>query len=82
MVGTEYKWLRPEKLPHWEVAIRGEYLYGQNAVPHATFNPQVADDNNHSVSVGPGLLSKDTGGFLGLLECGKRAGEVLNTGGC
>jgi hypothetical protein len=66
--------------PHWEVAIRGGYFYDQNPVPDATFNPQVADANNHSVSVG--LLCKNPGRFLGLLEYRKLTGEFLISGGC
>ncbi len=74
MVGTEYKWLRPEKLPHWEVAVRGGYWYGPNAVPDSTFSPAVPDSNNHAVSIGLGLLCKETGRFLGLFECGNQGG--------
>ena len=74
MLGTEYKWLRPERLPHWEVALRAGYWFGQNAVPDATFNPQVPDANNQNLSVGLGVLCKDNGRFLGLLQCGSTGG--------
>ena len=77
MVGTEYKWLRPEKLPHWEVAVRGGYWYGPNAVPDSTFSPAVPDSNNHAVSIGLGLLCKERGRFLGLFECGNQGGGKL-----
>jgi len=74
MVGTEYKWLRPEKLPHWEVALRGGYWYGPNAVPDSTFSPSVPDSDNHAISIGLGLLCKEKGRFLGLFECGSEGG--------
>ena len=74
MTGTEYKWLHPEKLPHWEVAARGGFWFGQNAVPDPTFNPSVPDADNYTVSVGLGLLCKDAGRFLGLFQCGRTDG--------
>jgi len=74
MVGTEYKWLRPEKLPHWEVAVRGGYWYSQNAVPDSSFDPSVPDANSHAISIGLGLLCKEKGRFLGLFECGREGG--------
>jgi hypothetical protein len=72
----------PRELCRLGLAIRGGYFYDQNPVPDAAFNLQVADANNHSVSVGLDLLCKDAGRFLGLLECGKLAGKFLNTCGC
>ncbi len=69
MIGTEYKWLRPERLPHWEVALRGGYWHSQSAVPDTSFSPTVPDADNHSISVGLGLLCKEQGRFLGLLAC-------------
>lgn len=74
MVGTEYKWLRLERLPGWEVALRGGYWYSQNAIPDSSFSPTVPDANNHSISVGLGLLCKDKGHFLGLFPCGNSNG--------
>ena len=74
MVGTEYKWLRPARLPHWEVAVRGGYWYGPNAVPDSTFSPSVPDSDNHAISIGLGLLCKEKGRFLGLFECGSEGG--------
>jgi len=73
-VGTEYKWLRPDRLPHWEVAVRGGYWYGPNAVPDSTFSPSVPDSDNHALSIGLGLLCKEKGRFLGLFECGNQGG--------
>ncbi len=77
MVGTEYKWLQLEHLRDWEVALRGGYWYSQNAVPDSSFTPTVPDANNHSISVGLGLLCKETGHFLGLFPCGNPDGGFL-----
>ena len=70
MIGTEYKWLQLEHMPGWEIAVRGGYWYSQNAVPDSSFTPTVPDANNHSLSVGLGLLCKGQGHFLGLFPCG------------
>jgi long-chain fatty acid transport protein len=70
MFGTEYKWLDPAWLPHHDVALRGGYWYSQNAVPSSTLEPAVSDNNNHSVSVGVGVLCKGGGRFAGFIPCG------------
>lgn len=75
MIGTEYKWLQVERLPDWEVALRGGYWFSQNAVPNSSFTPTVPDADNHSISTGLGLLCKGKGHFLGLFPCGKSADE-------
>lgn len=75
MIGTEYKWLRPELLPHWEVALRGGYWHSQTPVPDATFVPTVPDSDNHSISIGLGVLCKEAGRFLGLIPCGEETGR-------
>lgn len=77
MLGTEYKWLRLDKLPEWEVALRGGYWYAQTAVPSSTFSPGIPDANNNAVSIGLGLLCKEKGHFLGLIECGSSSGGKL-----
>ncbi|HKW85919.1 MAG TPA: outer membrane protein transport protein [Nitrospiraceae bacterium] len=74
MIGTEYKWLQVERLPHWEVALRGGYWHSQNAIPDTTFTPSVPDSDNHAISIGLGLLCKERGQFLGLIECGSEGG--------
>jgi len=74
MIGTEYKWLQVERLPDWEIALRGGYWHSQNAVPDSSFSPTVPDSDNHSISVGLGLLCKDKGHFLGVLPCGHSGG--------
>lgn len=70
MFGTEHKWLELERLPDWEVALRGGYWFSQTPVPNATFDPSIPDADNHSISIGLGLLCKDNGRFLGLFQCG------------
>jgi len=74
MIGTEYKWLRLETLPHWEVALRGGYWHSQNAIPDTTITPSVPDSDNHAISIGLSLLCKEKGRFLGLFECGSEGG--------
>jgi len=74
MVGTEHKWLHPEPLPNWEVALRGGYWHSQSPTPDSSFNPSVPDADNHSISIGLGFLCKGRGRFLGLVECGSSDG--------
>jgi long-chain fatty acid transport protein len=75
MVGTEYKWLRPQMLPEWEVAARAGYWHSQTPIPDFSFNPEIPDSDNHSISVGLGLLCQGNGQFLGLFRCGRRGEE-------
>ncbi len=70
MIGTEYKWLRPRLLPDWEVALRGGYWFSETPIPDRTFDPAIPDSDNHSISVGLGLLCKGNGRFFGLFRCG------------
>ncbi len=69
-VGTEYKWLEPSWLPHWDVAVRSGYTRTENPVPAATFNPATLSLSAHTLSVGTGFLCKGPGRFLGLIPCG------------
>ena len=69
-VGTEYKWLDPSWLPHWDVAVRSGYTRTENPVPAATFNPATISLSAHTLSVGVGFLCKGPGRFLGLMPCG------------
>jgi len=71
MLGTEHKWLHVEQLPHWEVALRGGYSRSQSPIPDATFNPTVPESDFHGLSVGLGLLCKESASFLGVIPCGK-----------
>lgn len=68
-VGTEYKWLDPSWLPHWDVAVRSGYTRTENPVPSATFNPATISLPSHTLSVGTGFLCKGPGRFLGLIPC-------------
>ena len=70
MVGTEHRWLHPDILPNWEIALRGGYWFSQSPTPDSSFNPSIPDADNHSISVGLGLLCKEGGRFLGFVECG------------
>jgi long-chain fatty acid transport protein len=73
-VGTEYKWLDPSWLPHWDIAVRSGYTRTENPVPAATFNPATISLSAHTLSVGMGFLCKGPGKFLGLIPCGSESG--------
>ncbi len=70
MVGTEYKWLALESLPHWDVALRAGYTNQQNQMPDLTYDPGLPSSDLHIVGGGVGLLCKEQGSFLGLMRCG------------
>ncbi|NJN70754.1 MAG: hypothetical protein HC801_11070 [Nitrospira sp.] len=70
LVGTEYRWLKMNQLPGWEVAVRGGYTNQQTQVPDATFNPTTPSADVHIISMGLGLLCRENGSFLGLMTCG------------
>ena len=69
-IGTEYKWLNPEWLPHWDVAVRSGYTRTENPVPDTTFNPATMSLSANTLSLGAGFLCKGQGRFLGLVPCG------------
>jgi long-chain fatty acid transport protein len=69
MIGTEYKWLNPERMPDWEIALRGGYMNQQTQMPDATFSPTIPSANTHTPSLGAGFLCKENGSFFGL-KCG------------
>lgn len=71
MLGTEHRWLHVDRLPDWEVALRGGYTRSQSPIPDNTFNPAVPESDYHGVSVGLGLLCKGNAAFLGIVPCGK-----------
>src|SRR5205823_8272173 len=73
MFGTEYKWIEPAVLRHWDVAARGGYLYSPTPVPSRTFDPAVPDGNSHILTAGVGFLCKAGGKFLGLVRCGEQS---------
>lgn len=70
MLGTEYKWLVLESLPNWEVAVRGGYTNQQNQMPDLTYDPGIPSADLNVVGGGLGLLCKEQGSFLGLMQCG------------
>ena len=70
LAGTEYRWLKVETLPEWELAVRGGYTNQQTQVPDLTFNPGIPSADLHIISTGIGLLCKGGGSFLGLTTCG------------
>lgn len=71
-VGTEYKWLEPQWLPQWDIAIRSGYTRTENPVPAATFNPAVASLAASTISLGGSVLCKGTGRFAGILPCSSK----------
>lgn len=81
MVGTEYKWLQPALLPHWEVALRGGYWHSQTPIPDQSFTPTVPDADQHAVSTGWGFLCKRGGRFLGVIACGTEEGSSFSPKG-
>lgn len=68
-LGTEHKWLNPQWLPHWEVAVRSGYTYTGDPVPDRTFNPATISLTAHTLSLGTGFLCKGAGRFLGVIPC-------------
>jgi long-chain fatty acid transport protein len=71
MIGTEYKWLKLESLPDWEVALRAGYTNQQNQMPDLTFDPGIPSADLNVVGGGLGLLCKEQGLLLGLIRCGE-----------
>ncbi|TKB72390.1 MAG: long-chain fatty acid transporter [Nitrospira sp.] len=69
-IGTEYKWLNPSWLPHWDVAVRSGYTHTENPVPDMTFNPATISISSNTLSIGAGFLCKGQGRFLGMVPCG------------
>lgn len=69
MIGTEYKWLHLERLPEWEIALRGGFTNQQTQVPDFTFNPGIPSADTQIPSVGLGLLCTEQGLLFGF-KCG------------
>jgi len=69
-IGTEYKWLNPGWLPHWDVALRSGYTRTEDPVPDTTFNPGIISLSSQTMSIGAGFLCKGQGQFLGMVPCG------------
>lgn len=73
-VGTEYKWLNPQWLPHWDISLRSGYTYTGDPVPDRTFNPGTISLPAHTLSLGVGFLCTGPGRLLGMIPCsGKSA---------
>lgn len=70
MIGTEYRWLKLEPIPHWEVSVRGGYTHQQAQMPDASFNPGIPSADVHILSTGLGLLCQAPGSVLGIMKCG------------
>jgi len=70
MVGTEYRWLKLERMKDWELAARAGYTNLQTQVPDSTFNPGTPSADVHIPSVGVGFLCARSGNFLGFIPCG------------
>lgn len=74
--GTEFRWLAPEVLPHWEIALRGGYQHSNTPIPDQTFSPVVADSNWNIAALGVGFICKGDGRFLGVVPCGTAAADT------
>lgn len=74
MVGTEYKWIDPATLPHWDVTARAGWQHSATPVPSQTFDPGVPDSDKNILSIGMGFLCKAGGRFAGLISCGEQGG--------
>ena len=69
-IGTEYKFLKIERMPEWEVALRAGFTQTQTQVPDAAFNPGIPSADTYTPSFGIGFTCKENGSFLGLTKCG------------
>jgi long-chain fatty acid transport protein len=74
MVGTEYKWIDPAVLAHWDVAARAGWQHSATPVPSQTFDPAVPDSDKNILSIGMGFVCKAGGRFAGLIPCGAQGG--------
>lgn len=74
MVGTEYKWIDPAALAHWDVTARAGWQHSATPVPSQTFDPAVPDSDKNILSVGMGFLCRAGGRFAGLIPCGEQGG--------
>lgn len=70
MVGTEYRWLKVESMPDWEIALRAGYTHQQAQMPDLSFNPGTPSADVHILSTGLGVLCKEQGSFFGITTCG------------
>jgi long-chain fatty acid transport protein len=75
-IGTEYKWLNPPWLPHWDVAVRSGYTHTEDPVPDTTYSPSVASLPSNAISIGAGFLCNEGARFLGVIVCGGQQGSM------
>ena len=69
MLGTEYRWLKMDSLPEWEMAVRAGYTNSPTQIPDLTFDPAIPGADVHIPSVGFGLVCKEGGTIFGI-RCG------------
>jgi long-chain fatty acid transport protein len=70
-LGTEYRWLQIDRLPHWAIAARAGYSFVQNPAPDSTFSPAIPSLDYNSVTAGVGFACHRHASFLGLFTCGE-----------
>lgn len=68
-IGTEYKFLKIEQMPEWEVALRAGYTHLQTQMPDQTYNAGIPSADTHIPAIGLGFTCKENGSFLGLTKC-------------
>ncbi|ULA63443.1 MAG: Long-chain fatty acid transporter [Nitrospira sp.] len=69
MIGTEYRWLKMDSLPEWEMAVRAGYTNSPTQIPDLTFDPTIPSADVHIPAVGFGLVCKEGGTIFGI-RCG------------
>jgi long-chain fatty acid transport protein len=70
MIGTEYRLLKTERMPDWQVALRAGFTHSKTQMPDAAFNPGIPSADNYIPSLGIGFTCDKNGSFLGLTKCG------------
>lgn len=74
-VGTEFKWLNPDFLPGWNVALRAGYNRTDTPIPNQTYTPAIPENRWNMLAVGLGADCRQGGRFLGVLACGEGGGS-------
>ena len=70
LVGTEYRWLKMDRLPGWEVAVRGGYIESANTGPRLHLQSGSSISGPSYYFNGIGFLCKGNGSLFGLVACG------------
>jgi long-chain fatty acid transport protein len=73
-VGTEFKWLDPDFMPGWNVALRAGYNRSETPIPNLTYTPTIPDNRWNMFAVGLSADCHKGGRLLGLFECGQGKG--------